>query len=101
MDSAITRAEHEEFVKRMDSENNRLGKRIGTVEKTVGSINDLTISVERMAVSIENMVREQRSQNERLEKLEGKDGETWKTVKGCIITGVVSLLLGFLAAQIS
>ena len=100
MDTSISRAEHEEFVKRMDEANKRLSKRISSVEEDVKNINDLTVSVEKMAVSLENMVMEQKSQSERLEKLEGKDGETWKMVRNCLITGVVTLALGFIAARL-
>lgn len=95
----VTRAEFTEFSKRMDEANERLGKRITLVEGDMKDLHNLTIAVEKMAVSLESMVTEQKSQNERLEKLEGKDGETWTTVRGCIITGVVSILLGYIAAH--
>ena len=100
MDSAITRAEHEEFVKRMDEANDRLSKRLAIVEEDKKSLTGLTVSVEKMAVSLESMVIEQKSQSERLEKLEGRDGETWKMVRNCLITGAITLILGYLAAHL-
>ena len=42
MDAPITRAEHEEFVRRMDEANHRQSKRIEIVEKEVKQIGELT-----------------------------------------------------------
>lgn len=52
MDGMITRAEHEEFRKRLDAENARQNERLDELEETVHQINALTISVEKMAISI-------------------------------------------------
>ena len=75
MDTPITRAEHDEFARRMDAENKRLHYRINEVEDTVKKIQDLAQSVERLAISIESMAQEQKEQGDRLEVLEGRDGE--------------------------
>lgn len=107
MDTSISRAEHEEFVKRMEAENKRLADednrqnhRIDELEDTVRQIGALTTSVEKLAVSIESMVKEQEQQGKRLKALEGRDGEMWRKVTGYLITAVVGIVIGFLFKQI-
>ena len=78
MDDAITRAEHEEF------------RKIGA----------LTTSVEKLALSMESMAKEQERQGERMEVLEGRDGEMWRKVVGYIATAVIGIVLGFVFTQI-
>lgn len=100
MDAPITRAEHEEFVRRMDEANHRQSKRIEIVEKEVKQIGELTTSIEKLALSMENMVKEQANQGKRLEELENRDGEMWRKVTGYLITAVVGILIGFIFKQI-
>ena len=58
MDSPITRAEHNEFAKRMEEEHHRQNRRIGELEKACEENNKLLVSVERLALSMENMQKE-------------------------------------------
>lgn len=103
MGSPITRAEHEEFVRRMEDEDRRQNKRIDLLEENVKEIGALTASVQKLADNMENMVKaqeqqveHQKKQDERLEKIEGRDGEKWRTVTSYIITAVISILIGYL-----
>ena len=57
MDGSISRAEHEEFRRRLEEENRRQDKRIELLEHTVQQISDLTTSVGKLATSIESMVK--------------------------------------------
>ena len=100
MDTAITRAEHEEFKKRLDDENRRQDRRISELEDSVKEITALTSSIERLAANMESMVREQEKQGKRLEALESRDGEMWRKVVGYVVTAVVGMLLGFVFTQI-
>lgn len=100
MDTPISRAEHLEFMKRMEEEHKRLGHRIEEVEKTGEQSNRLLLSVEKLAHSMETMQKEQKDQGERLKKLEGRDGEMWRKVTGHIITAAISILVGYIFAQI-
>lgn len=100
MDDAITRAEHEEFRKRLEEQNQRQDKRISLLEESVQEMGALTTSVERLAVSMESMVKEQEKQGKRLEVLEGRDGEMWRKVVGYIATAVIGIILGFVFTQI-
>ncbi len=100
MDTPITRAEHEEFRRRLEEENNRQDKRIALLEENTKQIGSLTVSVEKLAQSIELMVKEQEKQGRRLEVLESRDGEQWRKAVGYAVTAVVGAVLGFLARQI-
>lgn len=100
MNTPITRAEHEEFAKRMDDEHKRTNHRLEEVEKIIEQNNKLLSSVEKLALSMESMQKEQKSQGERLEKLEGRDGEMWRKVSAYVITAVIGLVLGYLFSQL-
>lgn len=94
MEDVITRREHEEFARRIDTENERQNKRISLLEESFQKMNALIVAVEKMAVSMENMLEEQKRQGERLEKLEKEPAETHKLVNRTIITAVVSAVVG-------
>lgn len=100
MDTPITRAEHEEFRRRLEEENTRQDKRISLLEDSVREMGALTTSVEKLAVSMQSMVKEQEKQGERLEALEGRDGEMWRKVVGYVATAVISIVIGFIFAQV-
>lgn len=100
MDTPITRAEHEEFRRRLEEENKRQDKRLELLEKSVREIGALTTSVEKLAMSVENMVKEQTRQGERLETLEGRDGERWRKLMGYIVSALAAGIVGFLLAQV-
>ena len=100
MDGVITRAEHEEFCRRIDEENRRQNRRIELLEEGEQRIATLTASVERLATSMESMLKEQERQGKRLETLEGRDGEMWRKVVGHVVTFAVGAVLAFLFAQI-
>lgn len=98
---------HKEFEKRMISENERLAdedkrqnKRIDVVEDTVRQIGDLTASVKELAVSMKNMAKLQEQQGQDIEELKNRDGEMWRKVTGFVITAVISIVIGFIFAQI-
>lgn len=107
MDAPITRAEHEEFRRLMETENKRLADedtrqnhRIDVLEQNVQQISSIAASVEKLAVNMENMVAVQKKQGDRLEALEGRDGERWRQVTGYVVTAVISIILGFVASGI-
>ena len=100
MDHPITRAEHEEFRRRIEEENKRQDRRLELLEHTVQQISDLTTSVEKLAVSMEGMLREQEKQGTRLETLEDRDGEMWRKIIGYAATAAVGIVIGYVARQI-
>lgn len=118
MDTPITRAEHEEFRRRMESENKRLADendrqnhRLNALEEISRQNMAMIANVERLAVNMENMLKEQESirkeqenQGKRLAELENQDGKSWRDLKSKILGTVVSVLggavIGALAALI-
>lgn len=99
MDTPITRAEHEEFKRRLEEENARQDKRIALLEDSVRQTGVLTASVERLATNMEHMAKEQERQGKRLETLEGRDGEMWRKVVAYIATAVAGIVIGFIFTQ--
>ena len=99
-DPYISRAEHEEFSRRLAEENKRQDKRIEMLEENVREMRALTNSVERLATSVEDMVKEQEKQGKRLEVLEGRDGEMWRKAVGYVVTAIISAFLGYVLTQI-
>lgn len=100
MENAITRAEHEEFRRRMEEENGRQNRRIELLEKNMQRLEALNISVEKLAVNMESMLKEQLQQGERLEVLESRDGEMWRKVVGHAMTAVISIVIGYIFCRL-
>lgn len=100
MDSPIARAEHEEFRRRMEEEHTRQNKRIELLEERTEQFTDIAISVKELALSVKQMAETQKSQGEKLEKLEERDGEMWRKVVGYIVTAIVGIVIGFVFKQI-
>lgn len=99
MDTPITRAEHEEFRRRIEEENKRQDKRIEILEENAKIIEGLNSSIEKLALNMENMLKEQLKQGKRLEVLEARDGEMWRKVVSYAITAIVGIVIGFLFKQ--
>ena len=100
MDQPITRAEHEEFKRRLEEENARQDRRIALLEESVSKMGALSTSVEKLALSMESMVREQEKQGKRLETLESRDGELWRKAVGYAVTAIIGAFLGYVFTQI-
>lgn len=96
----VGREEHAEFAKRIDDEQHRQNRRIELLEEFVKQNTALTVSVEKLANNMKSMANEQAKQGERLESLEGRDGEMWRTVVKYVLSAVIGLVVGVVAAQI-
>lgn len=99
MDAPITRAEHEEFKRRIEEENVRQDKRIELLEENTRRVETINVSIEKLAANMENMLKEQLNQGKRLEVLESRDGEMWRKVVSYAVTAIVGILIGFLFKQ--
>lgn len=106
-DEYVRKDVHEEFVKRMEEEDNRQNHRITKLEMAIESISSIATSVERLATNMEHMVREQARQGEnlndqsdRIRKLEDRDGEIWRKVVSHIVISVVSIVIGYIACKL-
>lgn len=107
MDTPISRAEHEEFRRSMElanenlaSENRRQNRRLDVLEENAKQNTAMVANVERLAVNMENMLKVQEAQGERLEALESRDGEKWRSAAGYVITVILGIVIGFVFKQI-
>lgn len=100
MESYISRAEHEEFCKRMEDEHKRTSHRLQEIEETVRQIGELTASVEKLALSVESMAKSQSRQENRLEELESRDGEMWRKVSGYVLTTLIGAVVMYVLMQL-
>ena len=100
MDEPISRAEHEEFARRIDAQEKRQDRRLELLEEDVREIGALTVSVQKLAQSLQSMVKEQEQQGRRLQALESRDGEKWRKLMGYIATALTSGAVTLLLSQI-
>ena len=100
MDDMISRAEHEEFCRRQDQENQRQNKRIDMLEEEVRENRKTLTTIERLAQNMENMAREQEKQGARLDAIESRDGEKWRKIIETVLTTIVAAVVGFALAKI-
>ncbi len=100
MDTPISRAEHEEFCRRIEEENNRQNKRIELLEENAKRLELLNISIEKLAVNMESMLKELVQQGKRLEILESRDGEMWRKIVSHTITTILGIAIGFIFRKI-
>lgn len=94
MDSPITRAEHNEFMHRMEDEHKRINHRIEEVESKTDTLAKLTASVESIAESVKTLTA-------KVAALEQKPAENWNAVIKAALTAIGSALGGGLIAIIA
>lgn len=95
MDTPITRAEHEEFRRRIEEERKRQDKRLELLEESMRRFETLNTSIEKLATNMENMLKEQIRQGERLYELESRDGQMWRKVVSYAVTAMIGIVIGF------
>lgn len=100
MEDVISRAEHEEFSRRMEDEHKRISRRLSDIEGSVREIGELTASVRQLAESVKDMAKTQEKQGERLGELENRDGEMWRKVSSYVLTTIIGAILTFVMMQI-
>ena len=101
MDTPITRAEHEEFKKRMEDENKRLSRRIDDLKSTLDKYIVLAVSVNTLANSLKALTDEVSKQNDRIDELENKPAENWNAIIRSILTGIGSAIAVAIVAMIA
>ena len=99
-DEYLRRHEHEVFAKGVDREQVRQNKRIADLEVTVRQINNLTLSVQKLAINMEHMLVNQTEQSKRLEELENRDGEKWRSISMHVLTALIGAVIGFALQQV-
>ena len=100
MDSPITRAEHNEFVKRIDEEHSRTNQRLKNLEEQTKQMTDIAVSVKELAISVKQMAETQKVQGEKLEQLESRDGEMWRKISSYVLTAIIGAIVCFVLTHI-
>ncbi len=112
MEGNLTRAEHEEFARRMTAENKRLedentrqNRRLEQLENTVNQIvvqqlTTLTGTIQALKTSVDNTIKEQAAIGERVKKLENKDGDMWRTAVKYVLSAVLGGVVVFIMSRI-
>lgn len=92
--------------KRLDEENSRQNDRLKIIEGYGQQINGLALSVNELAAAVKSSVKETEGLcgmikesveklDSRLTKLEGRDGDRWRSVTAYMITTIIALILGY------
>lgn len=84
----------------MEEDHDRTNKRLSILEETVKRIGELTVSIEKLATNMQNMTDVQKEQGQKLEALEARDGQMWRKAVGHLVTSIISIIVGYLFAQI-
>lgn len=99
-DDVVSRHEYEEYKQRVQDEEVRQNHRLEELEEQTKQINALTISVEKLAQSVKVMAETQESLGNKLEVIDGRDGEKWRKVVMYIVTTVIGIVLGIVFGKI-
>lgn len=99
MDGALTRAEHNEFAKRMEDEHSRQNKRISDLESAVEQNSKLIVSIEKIATNVENLQKQYVSLSDDVESIKNRDGDNWRKMLWFVGTTILGIIIGFLLKQ--
>ena len=100
MNGYLSRAEHEEFVKRMEDEHARTNERFAVYEKTTEQMQELINNMGIMATNMKYMIEEQRTQGERLKRLENVPLNSWNSIKTAVLASVGTAIGGAITAML-
>ena len=84
----ITRAEHNEFVKRMEDEHKRMNHRLCDAEKVIDQMQQMNSNISELATNMKHILEEQVKQAKRLDKIEEEPNHVWKTIKTAIFNAI-------------
>ena len=101
MDSGyLLRVEHEEYAKRMEEEHNRVNHRLADLEEDKKERRDLIIAVNKLADNMDQMRRDVKDMGEKIQEIESRDGEKWRSAEWLVVTGFIAGIVGYIAGQL-
>lgn len=74
--------------------------RIDEHDRKIKENNNLIGAIKELATEVKYMREDLNDTIERLNKLEGKDGDKWEKFKWLLVAGLVTIMLGSLAVQV-
>lgn len=75
-------------------------RRIDEHDQEIKENNNLIGAIKELATEVKYMREDLNDTIERLNKLEGKDGDKWEKFKWLLVAGLVTIVLGSLAIQV-
>lgn len=75
-------------------------KRLDEHDEILKSNSEMIGAIKELATEVKYMRGDLNETVERLNKLEGKDGDKWGKFKWLIVAGLVTLILGYLAVSL-
>lgn len=75
-------------------------RRIDEHDQEIKENNNLIGAIKELATEVKYMRADLNDTIERLNKLEGKDGDKWEKFKWLLVAGLVTIVLGSLAIQV-
>ncbi len=100
MDEYISRREHDEFVKRMDDEHNRMNRRLVNLEKSDEKMQEMNKNIGELALNMKHILEEQRKQGDRLDAFEKDKNSNWQSLKKGLFNAIGAALGGAVIAAI-
>lgn len=94
MEIAVKMENHEQQIK-------SLKHRMDEQEEQCKNLNNLAMSVQELALNMKQMIEEQKTQGERLAKLESEPADKWNMMTEKIFTAIVSAIGGGIAVALA
>lgn len=85
---------------RIRDEDSRQNRRLDLLEQNTTVVQSIALSVERLAVNMEQMLREQETQGDRLDKLERAPAEQWSSMTRTVFNNLTGALTTAVAGGI-
>ena len=99
MEEYVSRAEHTEFSRRIEQENERQNHRLANLESAINQLSELVASVKVLAVNVENIAKEINEQGVRLKEIEGEPAKKWTLIVSSLITGIVGAIITYVVTH--
>lgn len=96
----ISRREHDEFVKRMEDEHNRINHRLEICEGFAQEMQDMNTNINNLANNMKQMLDAQIKQGDRLEKIENEPKSAWNSIKKGIFNAIGAAIGGGIIAAL-
>ena len=90
MDDYITRPEHEEFKKRLESEETRQNRRLDAVETRVDKLIDMQASLAVMQAGIDSISASVKRIGDEVDALKAEPADKWKKATWIVVTVIIT-----------
>lgn len=91
----ITRAEHEEFKKRIEDEEKRQNRRLDTMEGRVDKLIDMQVSMAQLQVGITNISEELKKLATEVEAIKREPADKWNKAVWIVVSIVITAVVTY------